>query len=255
MTFKQRINFRIGQIIEAINPQWRNQLQDKQALKRYIQRGGSLNWELYGRGQRTLYSASGLQAGNLVILGGGYSGLSLNVSRVVSVYDLEQNKWWPDIDIPSDAAETHQAVACESNRYLYWIAGQFGPRLHPCTDRCFSLDLESKNWSDLPPFPEPMYGPTAQYYQGRIYVVGGCHADRKTTATSHWSLAVSQGKAMESSWVREADSPLEGTHRGSAIIGDYLYLPGGQIGETPPIEGDSTYRYDVHTGTEDVFPM
>jgi N-acetylneuraminic acid mutarotase len=91
-------------------------------------------------------------------------------------------------------------------------------------------------------------------YQGRIYVVGGCHADRKTTATSHWSLAVSQGKAMESSWVREADSPLEGTHRGSAIIGDYLYLPGGQIGETPPIEGDSTYRYDVHTGTEDVFP-
>ncbi|MCZ6673233.1 MAG: hypothetical protein O7C75_09875 [Verrucomicrobia bacterium] len=253
MTIKQKINLWIGKLIKVFNPRLLERIQDKQALKRYVAGSGDMDWKLLGYGPRTLYSSSGLRAGDLVIMSGGFCDYdTLSTSREVSIYDLISDEWWDDISIPDDAAETHQAVACEANRFLYWLGGQLGPGVHPCTATCYCLDLQTKEWHRLPDFPKPMYGPTAQYFEGRIHVLGGCYSDRKTSATIHWSLSVKEGKSLEDSWVNEPEVPQHATHRGSAIIGDYLYLPGGQLEETPPVEGDSTFTYTPTTGNEEV---
>ncbi len=253
MTAKQKINLFLGNLISKVNPHLAVRIQDKRAFERYQSSNGDMDWKLKGYGNRMLYSAAGMRVGNNVLIGGGYRSWELEVSNQISIYDLESNQWLRDIEIPVDAAQTHQAIACESDRYLYWLGGQLGPRVHPCIATCYILDLETCEWTRFIDFPRPMYGSTAQFYDGKIHVIGGAEADRKSTATIHWSMPVKDGKPLADSWADEPETPLEGTHRGSVILDDYLYLPGGQIGETPPKNGNPDV-YDAKFGMEDVFP-
>lgn len=253
MTLKQKLNLFLGELISKFSPELAVRIQDKRALERYRSGAADMDWQLLGYGNRYLYSAAGLKVGNCVVIGGGYHTWELDVSNVISIFNLETNQWLPDIRIPAGAAETHQALACESNRYLYWLGGQVGPRVHPCTASCYMLDLETLEWSEFVSFPRPMYGSTAQFFDGHIHVIGGAEADRKTTSAIHWSMPVKNGKPLADSWADEPEAPLEGTHRGSVILDDYLYLPGGQIGETPPKDGNPDL-YDAAFGSEAVFP-
>ncbi len=253
MTPKQKLNLFLGKLITRFNPELAARIQDKRALERYRAGSPTMDWRLLGYGERFLYSAAGLRVGNCVLIGGGYDSWELEVSDRVSLYNLETNQWLTDIQIPVGAAQTHQAIACESDRYVYWLGGQLGPRVHPCTASCYVLDLETLEWSKFVDFSEPMYGCTAQFYNGRVHVIGGCYSDRRTTAAIHWSIPVKDGKPLSDSWSQEPETPLEGTHRGSVILDNYLYLPGGQLGETPPKDGDPNV-YDPKSGSEDVFP-
>jgi N-acetylneuraminic acid mutarotase len=76
------------------------------------------------------------------------------------------------------------------------------------------------------------------FWKGRIHVLAGSKEDRVTPAFVHWSLGVKDGKAIDNQWREEPPIPRGGPHRCSAVIGDELFVLGGQEGDRPPIPGD-----------------
>ncbi|KQW74098.1 hypothetical protein ASC89_27240 [Devosia sp. Root413D1] len=77
-----------------------------------------------------------------------------------------------------------------------------------------------------------------QYWRGRLHLVGGADEDRWTARADHWSLAVSGGRTDEAGWRAEQPIPVAGMHGSSAVLGDSLYVFGGQQGDFQAIPGD-----------------
>jgi hypothetical protein len=119
---------------------------------------------------------------------------------------------------------------------------------------CFVLDVPNRKWTSLPPLPEPRYSVTVQLWHGRLHAAGGSKPDRNTPATNHWSIAVSDGKALENKWREEPPIPRGGPHRASAVVDDKFYLFGGQEGDYIAIPGDPEYRCTGKLTIEDVYP-
>lgn len=65
--------------------------------------------------------------------------------------------------------------------------------------------------------------------------------DRKTPASDHWSLAVREGCAREATWNKESPIPRGGCHRASVVIGDAIYVFGGQQGDYVAVPDDPDY--------------
>ena len=57
------------------------------------------------------------------------------------------------------------------------------------------------------------YAPATQLWRGRLHVMGGSKENRHTPALEHWSLAVKDGKALETEWRSEIPIPRGGPHR------------------------------------------
>lgn len=57
------------------------------------------------------------------------------------------------------------------------------------------------------------YAPATQLWRGRLHVMGGSKEDRHEPALEHWSIAVKDGKALESEWRPEIPIPRGGPHR------------------------------------------
>ena len=62
------------------------------------------------------------------------------------------------------------------------------------------------------------YAPATQLWRGRLHVMGGSKEDRHEPGTEHWSLAVKDGKALESKWRQELPIPRGGPHRFFSLL-------------------------------------
>lgn len=57
------------------------------------------------------------------------------------------------------------------------------------------------------------YAPATQLWRGRLHVMGGSKENRHTPGLEHWSIAVKNGKALETEWRTEIPIPRGGPHR------------------------------------------
>ncbi len=175
--------------------------------------------------------------GDQLYIFGGYS-TQESVLAEVRVFDLAREVWTDLIAMPAGVPESHLAIATDGERYIYTVAGQVGPRCRPAVPDAFVLDTRSRTWATLPPLPEARYAGTLQVWRGRLHFVGGAMPDRSTPAAQHWSLAIDGGRSVELTWRDEVPVPRGGGHRGSVLVGDALYVLGGQEGDFKPIPGD-----------------
>jgi hypothetical protein len=81
-----------------------------------------------------------------------------------------------------------------------------------------------------------------QRWRNRLHIIGGALEDRYTAASDHWSLGDG-----ESAWREEPPIPTGGMHRASVVIGDRLFVFGGQQGDFTAIPGDSDYTCNPAT--------
>ncbi|KAE8683117.1 Kelch repeat-containing protein [Hibiscus syriacus] len=56
------------------------------------------------------------------------------------------------------------------------------------------------------------YAPATQLWRGRLHVMVGSQENKHTTGLEHWSLAVKDGKALETEWRSEVPIPRGGPH-------------------------------------------
>jgi hypothetical protein len=57
------------------------------------------------------------------------------------------------------------------------------------------------------------YAPATQIWRERLHVMGGGKEDRHEPGLEHWSLAVKDGRALETEWRSEIPIPRGGPHR------------------------------------------
>lgn len=68
------------------------------------------------------------------------------------------------------------------------------------------------------------YAPATQLWRGRLHVMGGSKENRHTPGLEHWSIAVKDGKALETEWRTEIPIPRGGPHRYLPISCKYYVL-------------------------------
>jgi hypothetical protein len=197
-------------------------------------------WKKLRSGPSPRLDAGGIQIGKLLYCIGGYANQE-HVLSFIDVFDLARCKWASRVPMPARMPQSHLALACERNRYIYSAGGQLGPRCSPAVADVFVLDTVEWKWRSLPSLPEPRYAATMQFLRGRLHVIGGSEPDRFTPASDHWSLGVCDGRAIETRWRVESPIPRAGMHRASAVVQDHLYVFGGQEGDFIAVPGDPKF--------------
>lgn len=200
----------------------------------------NLEWIRLPSGPFPRLDAGAVQIGNLLYCIGGYEDQG-HVLDFINIFDLARCEWTDQIPIPSGVPQSHLALACEADRYIYFAGGQVGPHCNPATAGVFIFDTLDRTWNSLPPLPEPRYAATMQLWQDRLHVLGGAKQDRYTPANDHWSMGVKMGQTMEMEWKVEPSLPRGGMHRASAVVNGKLYVFGGQEGDFIPIPGDPNF--------------
>jgi hypothetical protein len=197
-------------------------------------------WKMLRSGPSPRLDAGGIQIGKLLYCVGGYVTQD-QVLSVIDIFDLARCKWVSSVPMPARMPQSHLALACEKNRYIYSAGGQLGPRCSPAVADVFVLDTLEWKWRSLPSLPNPRYAATMQFLRGRLHVIGGSKPDRYTPASDHWSLGVCDGRATETRWRVESPIPRGGMHRASAVVRDRLYVFGGQEGDFIALPGDPKF--------------
>jgi len=224
-------------------------LEGRRMFRKLSRNALDFNWKPGRSCPRDRVEGNGTVINDKFYLFGGYQTIN-HVQSYCDVYDLAKNKWVDSIIMPANVAQTHMGVTSDGQRYIYITGGQVGAQCSPCTDACFVFDTQTKTFSQFISLPEPRYVAVCEYWNGRVHIVGGSLQDRYSPATDHWSVAVEDGKAIESSWRKEVSIPRGGIHRGSAIINDTLYVIGGCEGDVQPIAGDPEFTCDWNSPPE-----
>ncbi|KAH7388495.1 hypothetical protein KP509_16G078500 [Ceratopteris richardii] len=199
-----------------------------------------LDWEEMAPAPVDRLDGAAIQIGNLFYVFAGYQNIN-EVHSHVDIYDLSENKWGDRFDMPQDMAHSHLGMASDG-RYIYIVTGQYGPQCRGPTAKNFVLDTKTRRWSKLPPLPNPRYAPATQLWRGRLHVMGGSKEDRWQPALEHWSLAVKDGKALETEWKPELPIPRGGPHRACIVVEDRLYVIGGQEGDFKAKPGSPIFK-------------
>lgn len=196
-----------------------------------------LAWKSGAPCPEALLDAGGAQIGDLLYVVCGYKSVGA-ANDDIFVFDMRRERWVGRIATPAGLAHSHCAIATDGHRHIYFASGQLGPQCRPAVASAFSYDTSDNRWRELPPVPAPRYAATMQLWRGRLHFVGGADEDRWTARADHWSLAVSEGEAAETTWRAEQPIPVAGMHGSSALVDDNLYVFGGQQGDFQPIPGD-----------------
>lgn len=204
--------------------------------RRFAPRDG-LQWTTGAPCPEPLLDAGGAQIGDLLYVACGYKSLGA-ANEEIFIFDMRRERWVGRIATPAGLAHSHCAVAADGQRYIYFASGQLGPQCRPAVPNVFAYDTREGRWHELPAVPASRYAATMQVWRGRLHFVGGADTDRWTARAEHWSLAVSEGRTEEATWRAEQPIPVAGMHRSSAVVGDSLYVFGGQQGDFQPIPGD-----------------
>lgn len=229
--------------IRAAVRNWKRNIRDRLYRRRRPPLPVDFKWRPGLRCPQKLVEAGGAVIGKRAYIFNGFESID-KVANHCHVFDLGTKKWVDQFATPADMPQTHMGMATDGERFIFSIGGQWGAQCSPCTNRCDVYDAVGRAWGRLPDLPEPRYLSIAQFWNGRIHVVGGSKPDRCTPVREHWSLAVKAGCAVEPAWREEVAIPRGGIHRGAVIVNNSLYVLGGTEGDVKPIPSDAQFRCD-----------
>jgi N-acetylneuraminic acid mutarotase len=181
-----------------------------------------------------------VQVGNkLYVIGGFIRGYD-DVSARVDILDLDTKKWSRGESTPGP--QTHMGLATDG-RYIYSVAGQFGPQLSlDSTNKSWRFDTVSKKWSPWIALPQKRYGGTLAYVNHQMHYIGGDTSDRITASNKHWVLDFDH---PEKGWQEAPALPVATDHAGHVVLNNQIYLFGGENDHGRGyFQHDATYVFD-----------
>lgn len=174
--------------------------------------------------------------GIYVISGAG--GEPANIVR----YDIESDNW-EVLDTQLDLVRDHTAITT-ADEYVYIISGRGAGTEQQRADR---FNLETYEFEPLPDIPTPRGGHTAEYANGRVYVIGGeVGGDDPYTLTSVEVFDPEQG-----AWLPGEELPYPVHGHASAQYNGVIFTIGGATGaffDTFETLTGNNYKFD--TGTQ-----
>jgi N-acetylneuraminic acid mutarotase len=226
---------------------------DNKAAQEYLSQRNrkhpQFQWQAAPPCPRKLVEAASGQVDSKLFLFGGYMTLA-EVSREVYLFDLAEQRWEHLGQMPIDAPQTHNATVYDGENHIYLVGGQLGGHCSPASNKCFAFHIHDHTWTEIQPLPEAHYMPIVHLHDGRLHCISGTRPDRCTPADQHWSIAIDQGKSTEKEWQSNSSFPSPRTHTASLLIGDEVFVLGGQSGDVPAIEGSTDFLCNFATSHE-----
>ncbi len=231
----------------------RAHLEDKKLLRSLDPETTQFRWKTGPRCPQKCVEGNRALIGSYLFITGGYINDIATVSKKIFRLDMKTSRWTDLGQIPAGMPETHNAVISDGQRHIFSVSGQLGAHCSPSVADCFVYDTQTRQWGFLPSLPEPRYMPLIQYYEGRIYCMGGSKPDRNTPARECWSLGIQDGQATENQWRPEFELPAGRTHTPCLIVNKKLYVFGGQAGDVPPINGSAEHLCNFDSPGDSVY--
>ena len=172
---------------------------------------------------------------------GGFGDRELTISPFVDSYDPITDSWARIGEMPLPVSHITPAVDGDT----VWIAGGFaGNHPGPAVAAVWKYHVSANMWESGPALPEVRAGGALVRYGRTLHYFGGFKADRETTVSDHWTLAIDGGGA----WQLAAPMPAPRGHMSAIVLQDSIYSIGGQTGhDKDPVDQPNVYRYSPAT--------
>jgi N-acetylneuraminic acid mutarotase len=204
-----------------------------------------LSWQSRASSPQRREEAIGFVFDNRIFTIGGYINDRFQATRRVDRYDPSSNTWRRLRDAPTKI--THAATAIDTQRDEVWMLGGYigdFPNPRGTTDS-WIYSPRTDSWRAAPSLPIGLGSAGAAVLGRTLYVFGGGLADRSGSSSAMWSLGLDNPK---DGWTSRADMPVAINHFGYAVVGERIYVVGGQFGlEDDAVYQPSTFIYDPQT--------
>ena len=170
---------------------------------------------------------------------GGYDAPNVQARGIVTVYDAAADSW---TDKKAMQIPAHHAAAVELNGKIYvfgGFVGRPGTKVWQPIPSAMMYDPDTDSWKELAPMPTPRGAAQAVAVGGKIYVIGGAHANipGKPPTEPLW-VGVPQivvGTVEEydpatNTWRSRAPMPTGRNHFLASVVDGIVYAVNGRLG-------------------------
>jgi len=170
---------------------------------------------------------------------GGYDAPNVQARGIVTVYDASTDTW---TDKKSMQIPAHHAAAVALNGKIYvfgGFVGRPGTKVWQPIPSAMLYDPEADSWKELAPMPTPRGAAQAVAVDGKIYVIGGAHANiaGKPMTEPLWVGVpeivvgtVEEYDPATNSWRSRAPMPTGRNHFLAAAVDGKIYAINGRLG-------------------------
>jgi N-acetylneuraminic acid mutarotase/fibronectin type 3 domain-containing protein len=189
----------------------------------------TVSWSTAAPNPRRRSEAQGkVVDGKLYVFGGYNSFTPVNVLTNIDVYDPATDTW-TSLDEPMPTPLTHIGAALEGQD-IYFAGGyvglQGGGQIF-ATDEVWKFNVDSLEWTPLPPLPEARGSGGLAIIEGNLHFFAGSDI-RRHDRSEHWILSLDD---LEAGW-RSAPALVPGrNHHAAVTLGGKIYSIGGQQGQ------------------------
>jgi N-acetylneuraminic acid mutarotase len=179
---------------------------------------------------------------------GGYDGSNVQPQGLVAQYDHQSDSWSMKKNMLLPA---HHVAAVEMNGKIYIFGGFVGRAgakgWGPITNS-FEYDPAADSWKELAPMPTPRGSAMAVAVDGKIYVIGGAHANvAGKPDTPLWvgippkvTGVVEEYDPTTDSWRGRSPMPTARNHFFAAAVDGKIYAMYGRLGSSFVTASDVT---------------
>ncbi|HZP79307.1 MAG TPA: kelch repeat-containing protein [Pseudolabrys sp.] len=189
---------------------------------------------------------------------GGYDGANVQPQGIVTQYDPASDSWTMKKNMLVPA---HHAAAVALNGKIYVFGGFVGrPGAKGWGPIANALEYDPANdsWKELAPMPTPRGSAQAVTVDGKIYVIGGAHANLPGKPSEPLWIGVPQivtGTVEEydpatNTWRSRAPMPTGRNHFYAGVVDGKIYAINGRLGNSFVTASDVTdlvEQYDPKT--------
>ncbi|MDH5545015.1 MAG: Ig-like domain-containing protein [Gammaproteobacteria bacterium] len=175
-----------------------------------------------------------------------FGGVENSVLSSVAIYDIATNSWGSATSIPTPRSNMTMIRSGNKVTLMGGYDGNDSAVLN-FTTRVDQFDLETDTWKPLSPMPFGRADFGAIEHKGNIYLFGGHYQQQIMSEISYYNIA-------ENRWFPRKIRPQLLAFSSTAVIGDSIYMIGGDTGTSD--QTGAVTRYETTTDTwHSVAPM
>ncbi|HEY5217605.1 MAG TPA: kelch repeat-containing protein [Pseudolabrys sp.] len=193
---------------------------------------------------------------------GGYDGANVQARGIVNVYDAASDTWTEkkSMQIPA-----HHASAVELNGKIYVFGGfvwRPGTKVWQPISSAMMYDPDADSWKELAPMPTPRGSAQAVVVGGKIYVIGGAHANipGKPMTEPLWAGVpqivvgtVEEYDPTTNTWRARAPMPTGRNHFYAGAVDGKIYAINGRLGAPFVTMSDVTDLVEEYDPATDIW--